>query len=145
VTTWRASDPGLYELDREECFRLVASHSIGRIAVALPGQSPFVVPVNYVLDVEMIVFRSDPGTKVDVASQHPVSFQVDYFDPVSRSGWSVLLQGTAAEVSHDEISHLDLESWVGGDKAHWVRVVPVVVTGRRIHLPPATPDERGYL
>jgi nitroimidazol reductase NimA-like FMN-containing flavoprotein (pyridoxamine 5'-phosphate oxidase superfamily) len=145
VATWREPEPGLDELSREECLRLVASHSIGRIAVAPPGQSPHVLPVNYVLDVDVIVFRSDPGTKVDLTPHHPVSFQVDHFDPSDRTGWSVLLRGNASEVQRSEVSHLGLESWAGGEKAHWVRVVPVIVTGRRIHLPAVTPDERGYL
>jgi nitroimidazol reductase NimA-like FMN-containing flavoprotein (pyridoxamine 5'-phosphate oxidase superfamily) len=145
VTVEPDPQPDLDELTREECLRLVASHSIGRVAVAPPGRSPFVVPVNYVLDVEAIVFRSDPGTKIDVAPHHPVSFQVDFFDPFNRTGWSVLLQGTAAEADAAEVAHLRLESWAGGEKAHWVRIVPVEVTGRRIHLPEGIAEPRGYL
>jgi nitroimidazol reductase NimA-like FMN-containing flavoprotein (pyridoxamine 5'-phosphate oxidase superfamily) len=145
VAARHEQEPELDELTRDECFRLVASHSIGRIAVAPPGRSPFVVPVNYVLDVEEVVFRSDPGTKIDVAPRHPVSFQVDFFDPFSRTGWSVLLQGTAAAADPAEVAHLGLESWAGGEKAHWMRVLPVEVTGRRIRLPESTAEPRGYL
>ena len=36
----------LEELDREECLQLLASFSVGRIAVATAHASPFVVPVS---------------------------------------------------------------------------------------------------
>lgn len=39
----------LEELDRVECLRLLATQSVGRIAVARPRAAPLVVPVNYVL------------------------------------------------------------------------------------------------
>ncbi len=135
----------LDELSREECLTLVASHSIGRLAVAVPGEAPHVVPLNYVLDVDVVVFRTDSGLKLEAARSHPVSFQVDFFDPYSRSGWSVLIHGTAADVDASEATHLDLESWAGGTKAHWMRVVPRRISGRRIHLPEGLPDRRGYL
>ena len=135
----------LDELSREECFELVAGHSIGRLAVAAPGEPPHVVPLNYVLDAEVVVFRTDPGLKVEVARQHPVSFQVDYFDPYRRTGWSVLIHVLAVEVDPDKVTHLGLESWATGAKATWMQVVPDRVTGRRITLVQAPPDARGYL
>src|SRR6266508_4316639 len=49
----------LDELDRDECFRLLASVPVGRIAVCGPGQAPLVVPVNFALDGDVIVFRTD--------------------------------------------------------------------------------------
>ena len=58
----------LEELDREECLRLLRSHVMGRLAVALPARAP-VVPVNYAVDGETIVFRSDPGDKLRTLRQ----------------------------------------------------------------------------
>jgi nitroimidazol reductase NimA-like FMN-containing flavoprotein (pyridoxamine 5'-phosphate oxidase superfamily) len=135
----------LEELTREECMRLVAQHSIGRLAYAVPGTPPVVLPLNYVVDEDIIVFRSDPGTKLDMASRVSVSFQVDSYDPAHRTGWSVLIRGIAVEADGAELAHLHLEPWAGGDKEHWVRVLPFEVSGRRILLGDVVVDERGYL
>jgi nitroimidazol reductase NimA-like FMN-containing flavoprotein (pyridoxamine 5'-phosphate oxidase superfamily) len=141
----REPESTLDELSREECLELVACHSVGRLAVAVPGEPPHVVPINYVLDVDVVVFRSDPGLKVESARRSPVSFQVDYFDPFSHTGWSVLIQGSAINVESAEVAHLDLESWASGPKPHWMRVVPERISGRRIRLAEWIPDLRGYL
>jgi nitroimidazol reductase NimA-like FMN-containing flavoprotein (pyridoxamine 5'-phosphate oxidase superfamily) len=132
-------------MSREECFQLVASVSIGRVAVNRTAEPPLVVPVNYVLDGEVIVFRSDPGTKLFALRAQPISFQVDVVDAYHRRGWSVLVTGVAYEATPVEVEHLTVESWAGGDKQHWVRVVPDRVTGRRVHLPEMPGSERGYL
>lgn len=136
----------LERISRDECMELVKSLSIGRVAVAVPDQAPLVVPVNYVLDGEVVVFRSDLGTKLSAVHHQPISFQVDFVDPFHRTGWSVLIQGDAYEATAWEVGHLDIRPWAGGDKQHWVRLVPKVVTGRRIALPEVEPlDARGYL
>lgn len=134
----------LKDIPRDECLALLRSLAIGRVAVALAGSPPLVVPVNYVVHREAIVFRTDPGTKLDLLRQAPVSFQVDLIDPCHRSGWSVLVQGVADETAHLEVD-VELQSWAGGDKRHWVRVTPAVITGRRIRLPDIPVESRGYL
>ena len=135
----------LEELSRDECLQLLGTLSIGRIAVPTAQGSPLVVPVNYVLDDEVVVFRTGPGSKLHGLRQHPVSFQVDSIDPLRRTGWSVLVQGVAYEATPFEVKQLTVEPWTGGEKQHWVRLIPLEVSGRRIHLPEITRDERGYL
>jgi nitroimidazol reductase NimA-like FMN-containing flavoprotein (pyridoxamine 5'-phosphate oxidase superfamily) len=137
-----ADDASIELLPRDECLKLLATVSIGRVAVALPGSPPLVVPVNYALDGEVIVFRTDPGSKLDALRDHPASFQVDLIDPVHRTGWSVLVQGLAYETSPAD---MEIEPWDSGDKAHWVRIFPGAITGRRLRLPELPVDERGYL
>lgn len=135
----------LEELDRNECLQLLASFSVGRIAVATPHASPFVVPVNYVLDGEAVVFRSDPGAKVKGIDRHAVSFQIDYIDGFHRTGWSVLVRGTAVVAEPHEVADLEIESWVTGTKQEWIRIVPHSITGRRLTMADSPRDERGYL
>jgi nitroimidazol reductase NimA-like FMN-containing flavoprotein (pyridoxamine 5'-phosphate oxidase superfamily) len=137
--------PTLEELSREECLQLVGTQSIGRVAVARRDEPPLVVPVNYVLDGEIVVFRSDPGTKLFALREQPISFQVDSLDPYHRTGWSVLLAGVAYEATPLEVEHLTVEPWTGGDKQHWVRVIPQAVSGRRIRLPEIKSSGHGYL
>lgn len=132
-------------MTREECLDLLRVNDVGRLAVSVPDDGPLVVPVNYVVDGEAVVFRSDPGTKVAASRVGPVSFQLDHIDHSSRTGWSVLVRGVAYEATHWETDHLDLQPWLPGDKAHWVRILPTSITGRRIVLPPFTPSPYGYL
>ena len=138
-------DSTLDELTREECLKLVGALTVGRIAVAAPDSSPLVVPVNYLLDGEVVVFRTGPGTKLRELRGTPVSFQVDEFDQLRHTGWSVLVRGNAYEATHWETDHLVLPTWAPGKKGHWIRVVPAAITGRRIRLPDQFVDLGGYL
>ena len=138
----------LENVPREECLALLASQVIGRVAVADFNAAPLVVPVNYVLDGEDVVFRTDYGSKFRLAvlGEAPVSFEIDGLDPGRRSGWSVLLQGTASELPEEAGRRLRLQPWAPGSKTHWVRIVPDSITGRRIRLSETSAsDNRGYL
>ena len=142
-----SSDPdiALVELARDECLVLLRSFTVGRVAIALPSGSVLVVPVNYIVDGDAIVFRSDPGEKLEQLNGTQASFQIDFIDPVHHTGWSVLVQGTAHRASATEVEHLAVDSWAGGEKPHWVRVVPHAITGRRLAAPSLPLDLRGYL
>jgi len=59
------------------------------------------LPVNYTLIDGFVVFRSGEGTKVDAVPGAKVAFEVDQFDGVSRTGWSVVVQGRAEEITED--------------------------------------------
>ena len=135
---------GLEELTREECLALLAAHSVGRIAVIGDDNMPFVVPVNYRLSADTIVFRTEAGTKLDALQRHPVAFQIDAIDPLERSGWSVLVRGIAHEVTPQELESVHVEPWIG-PTSHLIQVVPRLISGRRIRLPSAEYESRGYL
>jgi nitroimidazol reductase NimA-like FMN-containing flavoprotein (pyridoxamine 5'-phosphate oxidase superfamily) len=135
----------LEEIPRDECLKLLASCPVGRLAVGLPGAPPLVVPVNYMLDGEIVVLRSDPGEKVVQLRGSPVSFQIDQIDPSRRTGWSVLVQGVAYAATKTEIEHLDVDPWAPGEKSQWVRIVPASITGRRIRLVDIQRGDTGYL
>ena len=130
-----SNEATLDELDHDECLHLVSSLSVGRVAVAAEGAPPLVVPVNYVLDGEVIVFRSGAGSKLHALRDEPISFQVDLIDPVHHTGWSVLIRGIAYEAAAREVAHLKIEPWPPGAKHHWIRLLPTSVTGRRIRPP----------
>ena len=132
----------LEPLTLDECFDLVRQQVIGRLAVSSAQGPPFVAPVTYVLDGTSIVFRSNPGEKFDAVDQQ-VTFQVDWFDHQHRTGWSVLLQGRIELADDADVARLDLNPWIGA-RAFGIRLVPDVVTGRRLvlHLPDL--DARGY-
>ena len=132
----------LEALSVEECYDLIRGRVIGRLAIRSPHGSPFVAPVTFVLDGTSIVFRTDPGEKFDAVDEQ-ASFQVDELDHQHRTGWSVLVQGRIELADDADVARLDLDPWIG-PRAFWIRLVPDVVTGRRLalHLPDV--DERGY-
>jgi uncharacterized protein len=128
---------GLEVLDHDECLRLLAADEVGRLAL-VDGGAPAVFPVNYRLDGEAIVFRTAPGTKLAVGPRAPVAFEVDAFDRTMRTGWSVVATGRLEEVTQfdtatfQRMKDLPVEPWAGGERPHWMRLVPSRITGRRI-------------
>jgi nitroimidazol reductase NimA-like FMN-containing flavoprotein (pyridoxamine 5'-phosphate oxidase superfamily) len=129
---------GLEVLDRDTCLELLASEEIGRLAIGGVG-APALMPVNYALDGETVVFRTDPGTKLERAGRWGrAAFEIDRFDREARSGWSVVVTGQLEEVTHydaatlERVRALAVDPWARGEKQHWLRLVPTQITGRRV-------------
>ncbi|MEU6849426.1 pyridoxamine 5'-phosphate oxidase family protein [Actinacidiphila alni] len=131
-----APRPVLMSLTRPECWKLVGHHGVGRVAL-VPDAVPLIIPVNYTVDAQTVVYRTRPGGVADPRRAQTVSFEVDRIDDGRREGWSVLITGTAEPVEDAEgtariAAAAGAEPWAGGARNRWVRVVPVSVTGRRI-------------
>jgi len=137
----------LAELSRDECFELLRTQPVGRLAVVDDDGPPLVVPVNYVVVGEAIVFRSDAGLKLRLLRRRPVSFQADFVDAYHHTGWSVLAHGIGYEASHWETDHLPLVPWAEGEKGQWIRIAVDGITGRRLTAADVgwPPSDRGYL
>jgi nitroimidazol reductase NimA-like FMN-containing flavoprotein (pyridoxamine 5'-phosphate oxidase superfamily) len=137
---WIDSRTGIERLDRDECLRLLAGEEVGRVAFVRHGV-PEIFPVNYALGGEAVVFRTDPGTKLDAERRGPAAFEIDQFDRVARSGWSVVALGRLEEVTareseaYQRVRALDIHPWAEGEKAHWLRLVPSTLSGRRVTPP----------
>jgi len=125
------------ELDRGTCLELLGGKSVGRLAVTRPGRPPHLVPVNYTLLRGSVVFRTPPGTKLTLLVTEPVSFEVDEWDPVDGTGWSVVVEGLAYEASDREmeVEEIHLDSAAEAQNARWVRLMPETITGRRVGRP----------
>ncbi|MEO5680240.1 MAG: pyridoxamine 5'-phosphate oxidase family protein [Acidimicrobiales bacterium] len=129
-------------LSEEECMGLLASCEIGRVGVVAGGR-PLIFPVNFVLEGRYVLVHTDVGAKLDGASFAHVAFEVDDFDATTRSGWSVLVQGMAHDVT-DAIDHtsehlqtIGGEPWAPGPKPRLLRIEAATVTGRRFQGPRA--------
>jgi nitroimidazol reductase NimA-like FMN-containing flavoprotein (pyridoxamine 5'-phosphate oxidase superfamily) len=129
---------GIETIAREECLELLAGEVVGRIGFVVAGQAE-VLPVNYVLDGDAVVFRTAAGSKLDGATRAPVVFEVDNIDRTTRSGWSIVMHGMAQEVTsfdrvelRERVAALPVDPWAPGTKPHLVRVVPGSITGRRV-------------
>ena len=107
---------------------------VGRLVVAGAGE-PSVFPLNFVVDGESIIFRTQTGSKLNGITRSLATFQVDEIDAAGR-GWSVTFEGLAQEVLDSDpaslwarIEALELQSWPGGDRPHVVRITPYAVRG----------------
>lgn len=129
---------GLETLPLEECLRLLARVPVGRVGFDVDGEV-VILPVNHVVDNKSnIVFRSAAGSKLTAAAgQDTAVFEADDYDPISRTGWSVLVSGRAETVYDDAdvqaLEGLGLAPWPNAvDRPYWIRIRPISITGRRI-------------
>ena len=128
-------------LDPAECWRRIATAPIGRIAV-LVDSAPEIYPVNFAVDGQSVVFRTDGGSKFRGLDRSPsVAFEVDGVDPSTNTGWSVLIKGQASRIADlaelRAVLELPLELWAPGTKTRWIRIRPAEITGRAIYPRPA--------
>lgn len=134
----RREPSGLAELSTAECMVLLGAQVIGRLGVVVDGY-PLIFPVNYRLDGEVVVIRTDLGQKLAAAQGRNVTFEVDSFDPSQLSGWSVMVLGIAEEVTtrrdaetRERAVRIAPAPWPAGDRPYVLRIIPRAVTGRRI-------------
>jgi uncharacterized protein len=122
-------------LSREESLALLASVPVGRIVFTVRAL-PAIQPMNFVVDNGGIVIRTGPGTKLSATLQNGVvAFETDEIDPARSEGWSVTVVGRIQEITDPfEIERLDaaLTPWAPGERQHFLKITPEVVTGRRL-------------
>jgi nitroimidazol reductase NimA-like FMN-containing flavoprotein (pyridoxamine 5'-phosphate oxidase superfamily) len=129
-------DNGLEILSSEDCCELLGDATVGRVAVTVAAL-PAIFPVNYALLGDLIVFLTGEGTKMQAAVERAVvAFQVDHFDEIAGSGWSVMAVGVAEVITDpNELAaaeRLGLRPFARGDRTHYVKIRPEFLSGRRI-------------
>ena len=125
------------DIPTEECWELLKQHHVARLAVVHRGE-PDIFPISYVVDHGGIVFRTGAGTKLAAARSHPIALEVDGEDTVHGLRWSVVLRGHASRLEGvkavlDE-AFSGLQPVQSGPKPWLVRIDPVSITGRRLHV-----------
>ena len=142
LTAWRGAGgwsgngaPHLRVLSRQDCLDLLAKEQLGRVGLSM-GALPVILPVNYVLFDQSVLFRTVAGTKLAAATLGSVvAFEVDSYRDDGRAGWSVLVVGRASELTDPaELSRaqaLGLRPWATPEAAqHFVVVEMSHMTGR---------------
>ena len=127
---------GLEIIDRDACLDLLRTQPIARLGLSMDAL-PVVLPVNFVVHGDQIVIRTREGTKLDAAlSRAVVAVEVDDYDTMSHTGWSVLVRGTSrvlddpAEVG--QARDLWLRPWADECADRWIAVSIDLISGRRI-------------
>jgi hypothetical protein len=126
----------LEQLSRDECLRLMASVTVGRI-IYTRRALPAVELVNFALDHGDIIIRTDSGGKLAAATQHSVvGFEADRLDADQQAGWSVTAIGQSQEVTDPaeigQLQKIGLTSWTLGVREHFIRISPEILNGRRL-------------
>jgi len=129
--------PGRIEiLSDAECVKLLRSHDLGRIGVVDQELRPVIFPINYFFDEGVVVFRTAPGTKLDLAPGAYVGFEIDGWDPEQGVGWSVLVKGIAHDITNPRgaptgrMRYWPVNPVAPGSREHWVGIWANEISGR---------------
>ena len=125
------------ELTTDECVELLRANVVGRVALSTPG-GPRIVPVNYALHDDSIVFRTAPYSELGTYGwDAELAFEIDHIDEEKHSGWSVVALGRGSLIEDsDELGkirgRMDPHPWAGGSRQLYMRLTWRTLTGRRI-------------
>lgn len=120
-------------LTEADCLQLLASTEVGRVGVIVDGQ-PFIFPVIYVLDGRYVVFHTNWAK---LSGFCHVAFEIDSFDPTTRSRWSVLVQGMGHDITgsidrtSEHLQTVPVVPWVPGPTSRLMRIEAETVSGWR--------------
>jgi nitroimidazol reductase NimA-like FMN-containing flavoprotein (pyridoxamine 5'-phosphate oxidase superfamily) len=131
-----SSRPVLQTLTAAECYDLLSPGGVGRVAFTT-ADGPAVLPVNYAMAGQTVIFRTAPDTLLAGYLNGPAGFEVDRLDGALSQGWSVQVTGRAVRVTSEaEVRYLEqhtsVRPWAGGARDVYVRIIPRKITGRRI-------------
>ena len=125
-------------LARSECLDRLRSARVGRIAVT-SRVLPAIVPINYTVVGNTLVFRTRPGGMLARACDNAVvAFEADEVEPDGQAGWSVLVVGVAELLEGSAAIRAverGLVSAVGVDRdglSRFVAITMTKVTGRLV-------------
>ncbi|MEJ1155250.1 pyridoxamine 5'-phosphate oxidase family protein [Microbacterium marmarense] len=129
-----AASLGVQEIPVDECWRLLESVGLGRLAIVAADGRPDVFPMNFLVYDGSVVIRTAPGGKLQALHSKPaVAFEVDGSD-VWRH-WSVVIRGDIVRMDADELIEasgaLELFSWSPTAKHNFLRLKPDSISGRR--------------
>ena len=125
------------ELSYDKCRELLSGGFVGRAALCTT-EGPRIMPVNYAVVDDAIIFRTMPDSVLGTHALSTVmAFEVDYVDYPAQRGWSVVATGPAQSVEDpDELAHVQAvwnpRPWAGGARNVYIRLAWDELTGRRL-------------
>lgn len=131
---------GLEVMRDAECVKLLRGHDLGRVAVVDPDGRPLIFPINYFFDEGVVVFRTAPGAKLQLAPGSHVCFEIDGWDRDGGSGWSVMVKGIAHDITDPRNAPTGrMKLWpvhpaAPGSREHWIGIWANEITGRKFSV-----------
>lgn len=128
------------ELAGPECWTLLATVPLGRVVFSQRAM-PAIGVVRHLVEDTMIITRSPLGATIggrDLGEAGTVvCYEADDIDPVTHTGWSVVITGTARRVTDPgDIARYEslLPRWINhhDHRDDLVAIEPGLVTGRRL-------------
>jgi uncharacterized protein len=119
-------------ISEDRCWELLATASVGHLALSVRAL-PVVLPVQYFLNGRRLVVclghHAFPEQSLDEVI---IAFAADTIDSVTRSGWSVQVQGRSVI-----LRRLSADADCGRPTAgQVVQIEPEIIAGRHMHLCP---------
>lgn len=127
----------LHVMSDSECVKLLRGNDLGRIAVVDREGHPLIFPINYFFDEGVVVFRTAPGTKLDLAPGAHTCFEIDGWDRGAGTGWSVMVKGIAHDITNPRSAPTGrMRLWpvhpaAPGSRESWVGIWANEITGRK--------------
>ena len=130
------SPAGMVELSRDEALKLLGTVHLGRVAFTEQAL-PAIRPVNHLVDDGDIIVRTHGGSALlgRALQSEVVAYEADEIDAATRTGWSVVVTGTATRVTdRGALTRYQslLMPWVGAEMGQVVRIRPEIVSGYRL-------------
>jgi len=129
--------PGALEvMPDSECLKRLRFSSLGRIALVDHEGRPLIFPINYFFDEGIVLFRTGPGSKLDLAPGANVAFEIDGWDSDTGVGWSVVVTGIAHDMTNprsaptDRLRYWPVRPFAPGSREHWIGIWANAITGR---------------
>jgi nitroimidazol reductase NimA-like FMN-containing flavoprotein (pyridoxamine 5'-phosphate oxidase superfamily) len=125
----------LLTLSDGDCWSLLRTHNLGRLAIVIEGR-PRIFPVNYAAAEDAIVFRTEPGAKLQHGPGAAACFEIDDYDERTSVAWSVMVVGALNDITDakDErgrrLRRVAVETMAPGQKLHWLALNADEVSGR---------------
>jgi nitroimidazol reductase NimA-like FMN-containing flavoprotein (pyridoxamine 5'-phosphate oxidase superfamily) len=122
-------------LSDEDCWALLRTHKLGRLAIVIEGR-PRIFPVNYASGADAVVFRTEPGAKLQHGPGAAACFEIDDFDQATGIAWSVMAVGVLKDITDasDERSrslrNVAVDPVAPGQKLHCLALNADEVSGR---------------
>jgi nitroimidazol reductase NimA-like FMN-containing flavoprotein (pyridoxamine 5'-phosphate oxidase superfamily) len=131
MTMHDGRSPGIF--DEESCLALLGRQPVGRLGFSAGGL-PVVYPVHYALDDRTIVFRSEPGQKIQAAEHRAVAcLEIDHFH--RGDSWTVLATGRlgiAQPGRAERMAHLLVSAGNPNDPDWFVEMPIEMLSGRSV-------------
>ena len=122
-------------LSNEDCWSLLRTHNLGRLAIVIDDR-PRILPVNYAAGEDAVVFRTEPGAKLQHGPGSAVCFEIDDYDQGTSMAWSVMVIGVLKDITDASdqrsrgLRRLAVEPVAPGQRLHWLALTADEVSGR---------------
>ena len=122
-------------LSDEDCWSLLRSHRLGRVAIVIEGR-PRIFPVSYAAGEDTVVFRTEPGAKLQYGPGSAACFEIDDYDQRTSMAWSVMVVGVLKDITDATdarsrgLRRLAVEPVAPGRRVHWLALGADEVSGR---------------